>query len=155
MSQSASAVRAALLSGCQTLYANEVDTSGAPVLVCLGPPGSYQPDYLVLVAVDTRQPVTRLTMGVEDREAEVDVVFSCYVPGDEGAAATAADACDKLADSLDAWLRANVELGGACADARMSNITGPSLEAIEHPESHAVTGRLATSVVTVTARVFN
>lgn len=155
MSQSTSAVRAALLSGCQTLYANSVDTSGAPVLVCLGPPGSYQPDYIVAVAIETRQPIVRLAMTVEERTAEVDIIFSTFVPGDEGAATTAADACEALADTFDTWIRGNKELGGACTDARISNIAGPSLEAIEHPESHAVTGRLATSVVTVTARVFN
>jgi hypothetical protein len=155
VSQSVAAVRAALLSACQTLYASEADTGGAPVLVTLGPPGSYQPDYLVLVAVETRQPAARLAMGVNQREAEIDTVFSCYVPGDEGAAATAADAAEHLVDAFDAYVKANKELGGACMDATVTNIVGPSLEAIEHPESHGVTGRLATSVVTVTARVLN
>lgn len=153
MSQSVAAVRAALLSACESLYASEKDTGGAPVLVCLGPPGSYQPDYLVLVAVETRQPSTRLAMGVNQHEAEIDTVFSCYVPGDENAASTAADACDHLTDALDAYVKANKELGGACMDATVTNIVGPSLETIEHPESHGVTGRLANSVVTVTARV--
>lgn len=155
MTQSLAGVRAALLAACETLFADSRDTGEAPVLVTLGTPGSYQPDYIVAVAVDTRQPRTRMAFGLGERTAEVDTIFSTYVPGDEAATTTAAIAADDLVDLLEAWVAGNKELGGACMDATVTNIAGPSLVAVEHPETHAVTGRLATCVVTITARIVN
>lgn len=157
MTQSLSAVRSALLSACRSLYAADVDSSGAPVGVFLGLPGSYQPDYLVLVAVNTRQPVRQIAQGgIQQRDAEVDIIFSVYVPGDEGSTATAADACDALVDKLDHYLQtpANKSLSGACETSWVSNIEGPELEVATHPESGHVMGRLAVTGVTVTARLF-
>lgn len=158
MTQSTSAVRAALLAGCETLFADETDTNGAPVLVCLGEPGSYQPDYIVAVAMATRQPVTRPTMGTSrsrERMAEVDVVFSTYVAGDEAASVSAADACESLVDAFETWIRTkpNEALGGACTDAWVSNIDGPRIQAARAIEGSGVTGRVAESVVTITTRI--
>jgi len=157
VSQSLKATRAGLLAACRTIYAASVDSSGAPVAVTDGPPGSLQPQIIVAVGMATRQPITRPTMGTgrsRDTEAQIDVIVSVFVPGAEVAQTTANDACDDLTDLLQAYFRVsgNESLGGGCRDAWVSNIEGPRPDVIPN-ESGGVAGRVAESVVTVTARI--
>lgn len=158
MSQSTKAVRASLYAACtNTIYAGQVDGGGAPVLVTYGPPGSYQANYIVAI-MGSRQPVTRPTMGTgrsREKMAEVDVVVSVFVPGTEVAQQTASEACDDLVDLLDSYFRTspNETLGGACVEAWVSNVDGPTPDLVTNPETKAVMGRVAESIVTVTARI--
>lgn len=159
MSQSIKGTRAALYAACRdTIYAGQTDGRGAPVLVTYGRPGTYQADYIIAVGMHTRQPVTRPTMGTgrsREKLAEIDVVVSVFVPGTEVAQQTASEACDDLAELLDAYFRTspNETLGGACLEAWVSNIDGPAPDLVTNPETKAVMGRVAESVVTVTARI--
>lgn len=158
MTQSIKATRANLFAACRdTIFTAQVDGNGKPVLVCYGRPGSYQANYIVAV-MNTRQPITRPTMGTSrsrEKEAQIDVVVSVYVPGTEVAQQTASEACDDLVELLDAYFRTspNETLGGACREAWVSNIDGPVPDVATNPETKAVTGRIAESIVTVTARV--
>lgn len=158
MSQSIKGVRAGLFAVCQSIYDGQTDTSGAPVLVSYGPPGSYQPQEIVAVGVDCRQPVTRPTLGAgrsREKEAEIDVVISVFVPGTEAEQQTASERCDDLADLLDSYFRTigQETLGDSCREAWLSNISGPVPDLAVDPHSGAVTGRLAESTVTITARI--
>lgn len=159
MTQTVKGTRAALYTACKnTIYAASVDGRGAPVLVTYGRPGSYQADYIVAVGMGTRQPITRPTLGTNrsrQKDVEIDVIVSVYVPGTEVAQQTASEACDDLTELLDTYLRTspNETLGGACFDSWVSNIDGPVPDVVTNPETKAVTGRIAESVVTVTARI--
>ena len=160
MTQSLKATRAALFAACKdTIFAGQVDGTGKPVLVTLGKPGSYQANYIVAVAMGTRQPITRPTMGTgrsREKEVEILVTISTYVQGKPDVAQPSAlDACDDLTDLLEAFFRTspNEALGGACREAWVSNIDGPVADRIVNPETKAVTGYAAESFVSVTARI--
>jgi hypothetical protein len=152
MSQSIAAARDALFTALVALYAAENDTSGSPTLVSYGKPGNYQTQQIIAV-MDTRRPVVRPTMGTNRSRrspAEIDVIYSIFVPGAEVAQQTASDACDHLVGLLETYFRTapNERLGGACRDAYVMNVDGPQPEIVA-TKSGGVAGRTATSVVTV------
>lgn len=157
MTQSMKGARDALYVACQGLYAAVMDSSGSPTLVSYGKPGNYQPQNIVAV-MDCRRPkIERPTMGpARSRrvDAEIDVIFSIFVPGTEVAQPTASDACDDMTTQLEAYFRTspNERLGGACFDAYVSSIDGPRADATVS-DTGAVTGRIAESIVTVTAKI--
>lgn len=155
MSQSIKGARSALYDVAVALYGAQVDTSGRKVLVSYGKPGSYQPDFIVAL-MNTRQPITRPTMGTNrsrEKEAEIDFLFSCYVPGAEVAQQVATEACDDLIELLDAHFRTapNETLDGACREAWVSNVEGPVPDVIT--DKTRVTGKVAEAIVTVTVRI--
>lgn len=157
MAQSVKAARQALFTACQEVYTTRADSTGAKVLVCYGLPGSYQPQNIVAV-LDTRQPVTRPTMGTSrsrNKDVEIDVTVSVFRAGDETQQQLAAEDVDDLVDLLESYFRTspNERLGGACYDAFVSNIAGPTLFASAQPDSGAVVGYTAEAVVTVTLSV--
>lgn len=158
MTQSVKASRAGLFTVCKTIFASSVDAYGAPVLVTYGPPGVNQPNNIVAVGMATRQPITRPTMGTNrsrDTHADIDIVISAYAPGDESVQQAACESCDDMAAQIEAYFRVqgNETLGGGCRDAWVSNIDGPTPAVAVHPESNAITGRVAQSTVTVTAAI--
>ncbi len=158
MTQSVKASRAGLFTVCKTLFAATVDGYGAPVLVTYGPPGVNQPNYVVAVGMATRQPITRPTMGTgrsRDTHADIDIVISAYIPGDETVQQAACEAADDLSAAIETYFRTqgNETLGGGCRDAWVSNIDGPIPAVAVHPESNAITGRVGQSTVTVTAAI--
>jgi hypothetical protein len=108
MTQTVEGVRANLFAACKTLYAAETDSTGKKVAVSYGPPGTHQPNYIVGVAMETRQPITRPTMGTRrsrERTVEIDVIVSCYTAGadrsDPPAQQVVADAVDHLISLLE------------------------------------------------------
>lgn len=157
MTQSIKGTRAALLTALQTIFTGQVDGRGKPVQVTLGKPGVYQADYIVAV-MNTRRPIQRPTMGTSrsrHSDAEIDVLISCYVPGAENVQSTALDACDDLTALIEAYFRTSPQetFGGACMEAWVSGVDGSNPEVVTDPKSKSVTGRLAYSTVTVTARI--
>lgn len=157
MSQSVAGARNALFASLPGIFAGVQDGRGAPVLVSYGKPGSYQSDYIVAL-MNTRRPITRPTMGTartRHTDAEFDLIVSCYVPGAEVVQQIATDAHDSLVDLLEAYFRVNPneKLGGACMEAWVSNVDGPVPDTTADPGSKAITGRVAYSTVTVTARI--
>jgi hypothetical protein len=158
MAQSIKGARAALYAACVTLYAGRVDSTGAAVLVTYGLPGSFQPQNIIGVGLDTRQPITRPTMGTaRSREtfAEIDVAYSIFRAGDSSQQQAAAEDADDLVALLESYLRIapNEKLGGASYDAWVSNIAGPALTASIHPKTGAVTGYIAESIAAVTIKI--
>jgi hypothetical protein len=159
MSQSIRGARDALYTVCKdTIFAGQIDSAEAPVLVTYGPPGSYQPNNIVGVGMATRRPITRPTMGTgrsRNTDAEIDVYISTFVPGTEVAQQTATDACEDLIALLENHFRTspNETLGGTCREAWVSNVDGPDPELVTNPETKAVMGRTANAVVTVTVSI--
>lgn len=163
MTQSIGGVVDALFAACQTLYASTVDSAGVPALVCLAKPGQNQPGIVVAVGWAIRQPqITRPTFGPgrsRDVVAEIDVIISCYVPGDESAQITALDQAHSLQSQLETYLRTgtNPTLGGASRDAFVSAASVvPDIvyQAFDDPNiSPAPTGRVADNTVTVSALI--
>lgn len=155
MTQSIDDAIAALVTACQGIFS--APYNGLTVYVCESEPDQYQPPLIVAVAMDVRQiPVQRPTMGTRRSrrvEAEIDVVISAYAAG--GSAATARTACNGLTNMLESYFRTspNETLGGACREAWVSAVAGPVGAKVTHPKSGAVTGRVASSVVTVTASI--
>lgn len=158
MSQSVKGARDALYAVCGTIYTGVTDSSGAPVLVSYGPPGSYQSNNIVAVAMVTSRPITRPTMSTS-RSRNADVLFevwiSAFVPGTEVAQQTATDACEDLIALLEARFRTtpNETLGDTCREAWVSNVDGPNPSLVTNPETKAVAGRTADAVVTITASI--
>lgn len=158
MPQSLRGVKDALFDACTTLYAASVDANGAPALVTFGPPGSNQPNAIVAVAMATRQPITRPTIGPNrsrEKTAEIDVVFSIYVPGGETRQQVADDACNDLTDLLESYFRTspNETLSGTCREAWVSSITGPDPTVATNPATGVVTGRISEATATITAAI--
>jgi hypothetical protein len=158
MTQSIKATRAALFTVCQSVYGSSVDSHGAPVLVTYGPPGAYQANNIVAVGMATRQPIERPTMGtLRSREAtaQIEIWVSVFVPGTEVAQQTASEACDDLVTLLETYFRTSPQeaLSGACREAWISNVEGPTPDTVTNPETKAVAGRVADAVITVTASI--
>ena len=158
MPQSIKGSIANLFTACKTLYASTVDASGAPVLVTYGPPGTYQPENIVAVAMAVRQPIMRPTLGTarsREKDAEIDIAVSVFVPGPQAAQQTADEALIDLTDMLESYFRTapNETLSGACREAWVSNIVGPTPTEAVDPQSGTVAGRIADATVTVTARI--
>lgn len=157
MTQSIKGARSALFEACRDIYVTRADSVGMKVLVCYGLPGAYQPQNIVAV-LETRQPITRPTMGTNrsrNKTVEIDVTVSVFRAGDEKQQQLAAEDVDDLVDLLESYFRTspNERLGGACYDAFVSNIAGPTFFASVQPESKAVVGYTAEAVVTVTLSV--
>lgn len=147
-----------LLQICTTVFTDPFN--GQQLLVCEGAPGSYQPDLIVAVATAVRQPVTRPTMGTQrsrERQTEIDIAVSCFVGGDgsDGSQRSARLQCNALTDTFEDYFRTkpNETLNNACRESFVSNIDGPTLTTVYHPQTGAVTGRAAESVITVTAYI--
>jgi hypothetical protein len=158
MTQSIKGSRAGLFTVCQTIYTGVTDASGAPVLVTYGPPGAFQANNIVAVGMATRQPITRPTMAPtrsRDTHADIDIVISVFAPGDETQQQVACEAADDLVTLLETYFRTAPQetLSGACREAWVSNVDGPVPALAIDPESNAVTGRVATTTVTVTAAI--
>ena len=160
MTQSIKSARTALFTACRdTIFAGQVDGTGAPVLVTFGRPGKYQANYIVAVGMSTKRPIATPTMGTNrsrEATAAIEVWFSTYVQGKPDVAQPAAmDACDDLIDLLEAHFRTspNETLGGACRLALVTNADGPETEPLTNPETKAVTGYMAAAIVTVTASI--
>lgn len=164
MTQSIAGTVSGLFAACQTLYAGATSGDGAPVYVCLGHPGSYQPAEFVAVGMDVRQLITRPTMGTNrsrEKTAEIDVVTSVFVPGmipdDVTPSGTQADALSRacaLSDSLESYFRTagNETFSGACREAWVSNIAGPAMGEMYDKAGHPI-GRVAELTVTITAAI--
>lgn len=157
MSQSIKATRDALFAALGTIYTGVNAPDGSPTLVSYGNPGNYKPLQIVAL-MDTRRPITRPTLGPNRSrrsEAELDVVFSVFVPGAEVAQQTATDACEDLIALLESYFRTspNERLGGVCREAWVSNVDGPHPQLVTTAEGKAVAGRTANATVTVTAAI--
>lgn len=158
MAQSIKQARAGLYAACQSTFGSSTGPDGSPVLVTLGPPGVNVPAALVAVAMNTRQPITRPTMGprrTREKEVEFDVVISVWSGGTESVQQSLMDAVDDLSELLESYFRTagNETLGGGCFDSWVSSIDGPAPDVTVDPQSGAVSGRQAESVITVTARI--
>jgi hypothetical protein len=132
------------------------------VLVTPGAPGQFQPAAIVAVGWEVRTPITRPTMGTtrsRDQVAEIDVLMSVWVPGDETAQPVANASVYALLRLLETYLRTspNEALGGNCRDSYVSNaVLQPDItyEATDDPDQEPVpTGRVASLTVTVTANI--
>lgn len=157
MAQSIKAARQGLLAGCQSIYTGQTGLDGSPVLVTLGPTGTYAPSALVIVATDTRQPVSRPTAGTNrsrEKEVEFDVVINVWSGGTEAVQQAVMEKVDDLSELLEAYFRTkpNEELGGGCREAWVSLITGPTPTPTAD-DTGVISGRQAESIVTVTARI--
>ena len=162
MAQSISGVITALFAACQTLYANTTGADNLPVLVSLGAPGKYQPASLVAIGFDVRMPISRPTMGPNrsrEQDAEIDVVMSAWVAGDEDSQATATTNALGLMSQLETYLRTspNEKLGGACVDSWVANcamVQHATYQAQEDPAMPLIpTGRTTDLTVTVSTRI--
>lgn len=158
MAQSIKAARQGLLAACQSVFGSSVGLDGAPALVTLGPPGVNAPSALVVVAIATRQPVERPTMGPgrsREKAVEFDVLINVWAGGTESGQQAAIEKVDDLSELLEAYFRTagNETLGGGCRDSWVSNVVGPVPDLTVDPASGAVSGRQAESTVTVTARI--
>jgi hypothetical protein len=154
---SAAAITQGIYDACASLFAGECDA-----LVCLGMPGSMQPDTIVAVATDVRQSITRPTMGTgrsRERAIEVDVTVSVFVPGDEMVQWDASKRLEGMCDRLEDWWRDgdNCHLGvdgdggWLVRDSWVSDISGPRNGIVRDPASGFVAGRVAEATVVVTA----
>lgn len=159
MPQSIGGVVTALKAACDSIYATVTDEQGEPAQVVLSRPGQYQANYIVAVATAIRQPITRPTMGPgrsRETPAEIDVIFSIYVPGGEEAQVPAIDRATSMQGQLETYLRTspNETLGGACRDAYVSNAQmypETAYQVFDDPNIAPVpTGRIAENTVTVT-----
>jgi hypothetical protein len=159
MAQSVAGTIVALTDACVSIYADVVGPDEQAVLVSPGAPGQYQPAAIVAVGWEVRTPITRPTMGAgrsRDTQAEIDVLMSVWVPGDETAQPVANTAVYALLALLETYLRTspNEVLGGACRDSYVSNaVLQPDItyEATDDPSDEPVpTGRVASLTVTVT-----
>lgn len=155
MTQSARDFRTSLYAAAQVIYADVRDTADAPPLVSLGVPATYQPNIIIAVGLSTQESVTRPTMGTNrsrERQVDIGVTISVYVPSSENDQQVAMDKCDELIDLLEAYVRTspNEKFNGACRDSWVSAIDGPNPDVATHPQSNQVTGRIAEAVVTVT-----
>lgn len=161
MAQSIKAARQGLLTACQNIYTGQTGLDGAPVLVSLGAPGTNIPSAVVLVAIETRQPVTRPTAGTNrsrEKEVEFDVSINVWIGGTEAAQQLTVEKVDDLSELLESYFRVggNEVLGGGCREAWVSAIAGPTPDLTAKPDDNGdpvVTGRMAESIVTVTARI--
>lgn len=157
MAQSIKASVAGLLAACQSIYTGQTGPDGAPVLVTYGPPGTYAPSAIVAVAMAVRQPVSRPTAGTvrsREKEADIDVVISVWISGTETVQQAAAEKADDLSELLESYFRTagNETLAGGCREAWVSSISGPNPDTT-YDVNGVVTGRVAESTVTVTARI--
>lgn len=162
MAQSISGTITNLFAACKTVFANTTGTDGDPVLVSLGTPGKYQPNGVVAVAMDVRAPIDRPTMGTNrsrEMAAEIDILFSWFVPGDEDSQLLATAGALAAFSQLETYLRTspNEALGGACRDSWASVANFAQLVAYQPDEdptqpAHPV-GRLAMLTATVTALI--
>lgn len=163
MAQSLPGAVAALFAACRdTVYTGVTGSDTLPVLVVRARPGQYQPAAIVAVASEVRAPITRPTAGTgrsRDTTAEVDVIMSVYVGGDEDAQATADAAAWDLLSRLEAYLRANPNqsLGGTCYDSWVAGSTlVPELawQTFDQPNMPPViVGRIAELTATVAIRI--
>lgn len=158
MAQSIKGTVAALYAACQTLYAGQTGPDGSPVLVTYGPPGSYQPEAIVAVAMAVREPITQPTASTNrsrEKPAEIDVVISVAVNGGDAVAQIAAEKAYDLSEILESYFRTspNETLGGACRNSLVTRIDFPSLSVIYDPDSGAAVGRNADLNVVVTAYI--
>lgn len=153
--QSAAGVMDALFVACQQLYAD------AGALVTFGQPGGeYLPDLIVAI-MECRTPVTRPTQGParsREKAAEVDIVFSVFVPGGPEAAQPANTAAWAAADQLETWLRTdpNQRLGGACRDSWVSTcVATPDIgwDHVDGIDAPIPAGRVVAVTATVRADI--
>jgi hypothetical protein len=160
MTQSISGVIDALVAACPTIFADVVDETGAPVQVVTSRPGQYQANYIVAVATEVRQQISRPTTGpsrTREAAAEVDIVISVYVPGGEDVQQQAIDRALSMQGLLETYLRTspNETLGGACRDSFVSDaVVMPEIafQQLDDPNfAPAPMGRIAENTVTVTA----
>jgi hypothetical protein len=124
MTQSLAGVFDALFSSFVPLYATSVGTDNAPVLVCFGPPGQYEPSAIVSIGKATTE-ITRPSQGPNrsrEMAAHIEVWFSVYTPGDETQQQVSTDCALGLVTILESNLRTNPNerLGGVCRDAWLS-----------------------------------
>lgn len=157
MGQAIKAAHQGLLAACRTIYAASTAPDGSPVLVTLGPTGTYAPSAVVIVAADTRQPIGRPTAGTgrsREKEAEFDVVINVWAGGTETIQQTVIELVDDLSELLESYFRTagNETLGGGCREAWVSSITGPT-PSVTTDADGVISGRQAESVLTVTARI--
>lgn len=158
MSQSGKAFRQALYAAAQALYADVRDTTDAPPTVVLGRPTNHQPNIIVAVGLSSQETITRPTHGTgrsRERQIELSVTISVFIPSSENDQINASDQCDDMVDQLENYLRAgeNNRLGGACRDSFVSAIDGPTPDVVYAPQSSNATGRVSEAVVTVTGFV--
>lgn len=158
MAQSIKASVAALYAACQTLYAAQTGPDGSPVLVTYGPPGSYQPEAIVAVAMAVREPITQPTASTNrsrEKAAEIDVIISVEVHGGDAVAQIAAEKAYDLSELLESYFRTgpNETLGGACRNSFVSRIDFPNLSVTYDPDSGNAVGRNADLTVTVVAQI--
>lgn len=158
MAQSIKATHQGLLAACQSICAGLTGLDGAPVLVSLGPTGTYAPSAIVVVAADTRQPVTRPTAGTNrsrEKEVEIDVAINVWAGGTETVQQTCIELVDDITELLEAYFRVGGQetLGDGCREAWVSSIAGPVGDTTVDPLTNAITGRQAESIITVTARI--
>lgn len=157
MAQSIKATVAGLKAACDTIYDGQTGPDGAPVLVSYGPPGTYAPSAIVAVAMNVRQPIDRPTAGTNrsrEKEAEIDVFISVWSGGTEAVQPIVIEAVDDLSELLEAHFRTAGQetLGGGCREAWVSRVEGPNPD-VTYDANGAITGRVAESTVTVTARI--
>jgi hypothetical protein len=161
MTQSIVGVLDGLYSGILGVYAGSLAPDGSPVLATFEEPGQYQPAAIVAI-MDTATQITRPTMGPNrsrEMAAEVTVIVSVYVPGDQSAAKVATDSAFGLVTLLETYLRTspNEQVGGASRDAWISKCDpvgsiayAPSVDPNEPP---VPTGRVTEVTVIVTALI--
>lgn len=152
----------ALYTACGTIFVASTAPDGSPVYVSYGDPGQYQPSAIVAVMdCGQSQNVDRPTLSTNrtrEMVAEISVLFSVYTPGGPEAYQPSLDSCTALVRLLEDYFRVspNEHLGGACRDAWVSAISGPTGSIAYDPQSMqesapAVMGRVVEATATVTA----
>jgi hypothetical protein len=162
VTQSVGAVLTNLKAACDTIYASTLGPDSAKVLVSLGEPGQYQPAAIVAVGMAVRMPIEAGPMAPtrpREQTAEIDVVISVYVAGDESAQIIANAAALDMQAQLETYLRngTNVTLGGSCRQAlvvRAELLPSLARQTLDDPNmAPQITGRIADNVVTIEARI--
>lgn len=157
-----------LLALVQSVYSTTLDTTyneqtatfnGLQLVVVEGLPGAYQPDLIIAVATDVRQPIDRPTLGTNrSREitAEIDIVVSAAIAGDATAQLAARKAANAAAEPIQAYFRTQGQetLGGSCREAWVSNIQGPKAAPVFASDG-SPWGRSSDLTITVTAHIRN
>ena len=121
----------------------------------MGPPPADSPQDLAVIEA-ARAEITRPTAGGAKRSreeaAEIDLVVSCYRPGDDEEQQLAASAAAwAMVDQLEDWLRirGTETLGGLCRDAWVSEYSDRDYRLTD--DQGYVIGRACDVTVTVTA----
>lgn len=121
----------------------------------LGPPSVDAPQDLAVVEA-ARATITKPTAGgarrSREESAEIDIIVSCYRPGDDDRAQMAASAAAwAMVDQLEDYLRVRGQetLGGICRDAWVSEYTDRDYRLLD--EQGYATGRACDVTITITA----